>query len=142
MLWIALLLVWGWGCRAAAQELIFADTVLNIGAVTDTDAPHTYRFRFVNRSKRPAVILRIDSSCGCVKPSFSRRPVPAGGSGEVLLTFDPRGQAGAIYKLLPLYTAASGARPAVRLALSGTVRRSEKPKPKSSPAPKSDAPAQ
>lgn len=110
---------------AAAQQLIFSDSVCNVGQITENDAPRTYRFRCENRSDKPVVILRVDTSCGCVKSSFSRRPIAPGATGEVVVTFDPRGHAGALYKIMPVYTSASGKKPEARLALSGTVKRAQ-----------------
>lgn len=107
---------------AAAQQLIFPDSVCNVGRIAENDPPRTYRFRCENRSDKPVVILRVDTSCGCVKSSFSRRPIAPGGTGEVIVTFDPHGRAGALYKVMPVYTSASGKKPEARLALSGTVK--------------------
>lgn len=107
---------------AAAQQLIFPDSVCNVGSITENDPPRAYRFRCENRSDKPVVILRVDTSCGCVKSSFSRRPIAPGATGEVVVTFDPRGHAGALYKIMPVYTSASGKKPETRLALSGTVK--------------------
>lgn len=109
-------------CPAEAQELIFPDSVCNVGDIAENDPPRTYRFRYENRSDKPVVILRVDTSCGCVKSTFSRKPIAPGTAGEVVVTFDPHGREGALYKLMPVYTSASGKRPAVRLALSGTVK--------------------
>ena len=107
---------------AAAQQLIFPDSVCNVGDIAENDAPRTYRFPCENRSDKPVVILRVDTSCGCVQATYSRKPIAPHATGEVVVTFDPRGHAGALYKLMPVYTSDSGKRPAVRLALSGTVK--------------------
>lgn len=107
---------------AAAQQLIFPDSVCNVGSIAENDPPRTYRFRCENRSDKPVVILRVDTSCGCVKSSFSKRPIAPGATGEVVVTFDPHGRAGALYKVMPVYTSASGKKPEARLALSGTVK--------------------
>lgn len=107
---------------ADAQQLIFPDSVCNVGDIAENDPPRAYRFRYENRSDKPVVILRVDTSCGCVKSSFSRKPIAPGTSGEIIVTFDPHGREGALYKQMPVYTSASGKRPAIRLALSGTVK--------------------
>lgn len=121
-LFMLLLLLAGGLGGLRAQQLIFPDSVQHVGEIAENDAPRTYRFRCENRSDKPVVILRVDTSCGCVKSSFSRKPIAPGESGEVVVTFDPRGHEGALYKQMPVYTSASGRRPAVRLALSGTVK--------------------
>ena len=108
--------------RAEAQQLIFADSVQLVGEIAENDAPRTYRYRCENRSDKPVVILRVDTSCGCVKASFPRKPIAPGETGEVVVTFDPRGHEGALYKQMPVYTSDSGRRPTVKLTLSGTVK--------------------
>ena len=113
--------------RAAAQQLIFADSVQTLRDVAENDPPVLYRFRYENRSEKPVVILRVDTSCGCVKASFPRKPIAPGESGEIEVRFDPHGHEGALYKQMPVYTSGSGNRPAVRLALSGTIK---PPKPR------------
>lgn len=113
--------------RAAAQQLIFADSVQTIRDVAENDPPHTYRFVCENRSDKPVVILHVDTSCGCVKVTHTRKPIGPGESGEVIVKLDPRGHEGALYKQMPVYTSDSGNRPAVRLALSGVIK---PPRPK------------
>ena len=113
--------------RAAAQQLIFADSVQTVSGIAENDAPRTFRFACENRSDKPVVILRVDTSCGCVKVSHTRKPIAPGERGEVVVTLDPRGHEGALYKQMPLYTSASGRRPAVRLALSGVIRPPKRP---------------
>ena len=108
--------------KADAQQLIFPDSVCNVGDIAENDPPRTYRFRYENRSDKPVVILRVDTSCGCVKSAFSRKPIAPGATGEVVVTFDPHGREGALYKLMPVYASTSDKRPAIRLALSGTVK--------------------
>lgn len=121
--WLILLWLLGIGTlhRAAAQQLIFADSVQRVSEIAENDPPRTYRFRCDNVSDTPVVILRVDTSCGCVKATFTRKPIAPGESGEVVVTFDPRGHEGALYKQMPVYTSGSGKRPAVKLALSGVV---------------------
>ncbi|MCH5166217.1 MAG: DUF1573 domain-containing protein [Clostridiales bacterium] len=128
LLWIgALLLCLCAPGRSAAQQLVFADTVQLVGELAENDAPRSYTFVCENQSDKPIVILRVDTSCGCVKVSHTRKPIAPGERGEVVVTLDPRGHEGALYKQMPLYTSASGRRPAVRLALSGVIRPPKRP---------------
>lgn len=43
--------------KADAQQLIFPDSVCNVGDIAENDPPRTYRFRYENRSDKPVVIL-------------------------------------------------------------------------------------
>lgn len=106
---------------SSAQGLIFGDSVRDVGAISEDDAPRAYRFGYKNRSKEPVVILRVVTTCGCTQPAYSRQPIPAGGEGEVSVTLHPLGRAGALHKALFVYTNQSASKPAAQLTLTGVV---------------------
>jgi hypothetical protein len=51
-------------------------------------APVTHEFTFVNKGKVPLIITNASPSCGCTVPSWTRDPIPPGGSGNVKATFN------------------------------------------------------
>ena len=104
-----------------AQKLSFRATTVDVGTISEDDAPSTYVFRFSNQSLEPVVILRVVTSCGCAQPEFSRKPIAPNEEGELRVKFFPRGRAGALHKSLYVYTNASGKHPAHQLMLTGMV---------------------
>jgi Protein of unknown function (DUF1573) len=50
--------------------------------------PVTHEFSFVNKGKVPMIITNAQPSCGCTVPSWTRDPIPPGGSGYVKATFN------------------------------------------------------
>lgn len=50
--------------------------------------PVTHEFTFVNKGKVPMIITNAQPSCGCTVPSWTREPIPPGGSGSVKATFN------------------------------------------------------
>ena len=68
------------------------------------------RLRIENACDAPIVIVRHATSCGCVVPEYERRPIPAGGSADIVFTFDSQGEYGWQMKLLDFYLSSS-ARP-------------------------------
>lgn len=68
------------------------------------------RLRIENGCSKPVVIVRHSTSCGCVVPEYERRPIPAGGSADIVFTFDSQGEYGWQMKLLDFYLS-SAARP-------------------------------
>lgn len=50
--------------------------------------PVTHEFTFVNKGKVPMIITNAQPSCGCTVPSWTREPIPPGGSGTVKATFN------------------------------------------------------
>lgn len=68
------------------------------------------RLRIENGCGKPVVIVRHSTTCGCVVPEYERRPIPAGGSTDIVFTFDSQGEHGWQMKLLDFYLSSS-ARP-------------------------------
>ncbi len=60
----------------------------------------TINFPFTNTGNAPLVILKVDVSCGCLTPAFSRQPVMPGGKGSVRITIDVRSQRGDFNKIV------------------------------------------
>lgn len=68
------------------------------------------RLRIENGCGKPVVIVRHSTTCGCVVPEYERRPIPAGGSTDIVFTFDSQSEHGWQMKLLDFYLSSS-ARP-------------------------------
>lgn len=49
-------------------------------------------FKFTNTGDAPLVIVDAKSSCGCTVPQYTKDPVPAGESGELLVKFNGSGK--------------------------------------------------
>jgi hypothetical protein len=52
------------------------------------NVPVTHEFTFVNKGKVPMIITNAQPSCGCTVPSWTKEPIPPGGSGSVKATFN------------------------------------------------------
>lgn len=73
--------------QAKSQDIVFEKTIHDFGKLNDGDAPVSCSFRFTNKSAKPIVIYNVISSCGCTTPSWTKKPVPPEGSGEIKVTF-------------------------------------------------------
>lgn len=80
-----------------------------------------------NDADKPLTITRITASCGCLKAEYDRATVAVGESGELRLTYDPRGHAGEVAQRIFVYTDRSGRHPAAVLTLRGRVRAAADP---------------
>lgn len=58
------------------------------------DAPVEYTFKFKNTGTEPLIISEARGSCGCTVPQYSKEPIPVGESGEIQVSFDPKGKSG------------------------------------------------
>lgn len=62
-------------------------------------------FRFVNDGTAPLVLVRVITSCSCLKASFSKRPVEPADSGVIRITYEPhKSEPGAFNKVIQVYS--------------------------------------
>lgn len=76
----------------------FAESIYDFGNVSAGDGPVVHTFTFTNTGNSAVAIERVSVSCGCTKPEYSRKPVPAGQKGEVKVKYNPAGQKGEMNK--------------------------------------------
>lgn len=49
-------------------------------------------YTFTNTGEAPLIIENVRPSCGCTAPSWTKTPVPVGGTGEVEVLFNSKGK--------------------------------------------------
>ncbi len=76
--------------KLGAGEIKFIDTIKDFGKITDGEVvEHTYRFK--NVGKVPVTISKVEASCGCTTPDYTKDIIPPGGEGIVKATFNSSG---------------------------------------------------
>ncbi|MDT8347313.1 MAG: DUF1573 domain-containing protein [Flavobacteriaceae bacterium] len=71
------------------NQMVFEATTLDYGTIAqNSDGKRV--FKFVNNSDKPLVIARAKGSCGCTVPSYPKKPVMPGESGEIEVTYDTK----------------------------------------------------
>lgn len=91
--------------------LKFSETVFDFGRVARKGGDVSHDFAFRNEGDRPLVVLRVITSCSCVKASFPRHPVAPGQSGVIRITYEPhKSEPGAFNKVIQIYSNAAGGR--------------------------------
>jgi hypothetical protein len=53
-----------------------------------------YSYKFKNTGQAPLIVQNAAPSCGCTVPSWSKEPIPVGGTGFVTAEFDTNGKSG------------------------------------------------
>ncbi len=71
----------------------FERTDHDFGTVTEGQKV-SYTYKITNTGEAPLVIQNAQPSCGCTVPTFSKDPIPVGGSGFVTAEFDSSGKPG------------------------------------------------
>lgn len=55
--------------------------------------PAVYTFNFTNTGEVPIIISKVETTCGCTVPEYSKVPVKGGEKGFVKVTLTPSGAA-------------------------------------------------
>jgi hypothetical protein len=97
----------------------FSAKLHDFGKIAEAEGKKSFTFYVSNKGNQPLVIQRIEASCGCTTPEFTKTPIPPGGKGVITAIFDPENRSGIFSKTLTVYTNSTPA--AVVLTLKGEV---------------------
>ena len=75
----------------------FETTTYDFGEVVEGERL-TYAFKFKNTGKSNLIIYSSEATCGCTTSQPPKAPIRPGESGEILVTFDSKGQKGQVKK--------------------------------------------
>jgi hypothetical protein len=100
------------------ENLAFATETHDFGTVPEGPAAE-YEFRFKNTGKEPITISKVQASCGCTTPSYSKEPVLPGKDGAIKASYNTNGRPGAFTKTI---TVVSNAGTKV-VTIKGTVEK-------------------
>lgn len=50
--------------------------------------PVSYEFSFTNTGSEPLIINKVESTCGCTVPEYTKTPIKPGAEGTIKVTFD------------------------------------------------------
>jgi hypothetical protein len=78
-----------------------------------------YSFKYTNTGKSPLLISDIRTTCGCTVSAWNKKPLAAGKSEQIEVTFDTSNKVGRQHKVLVLLTNATQA--LVYLEMQGNV---------------------
>lgn len=117
-----------------AKQLNFREETHDFGVVDENKGPVTHEFVFTNNSPRPVKILKVQASCGCTTPGWSKEVIPPGKQGFIQASYDPKGRPGFFSKSLTVTTDLEAA--PVILQIKGQVTNDAKPAPSDYPVAK------
>ena len=102
-----------------AQVASFETTVHDFGTAPESVGSLVYEFKFTNTGDKPLLITRVNTSCGCTTPGWTKEPVQPGGSGMVSASYGAKGRPGPFDKTLSVSTNGQGA--SITLHIKGNV---------------------
>ncbi len=100
-----------------APHMEFNELVHDYGTL-EYGGDGTTVFKFKNTGKEPLVITKVNTSCGCTSPSWSKEPVKKKDTGEITVKYNTR-ITGRFTKTVTVYSNAPES--PVRLKIKGEV---------------------
>lgn len=68
--------------------VIFDKTMYDFGEVVCENKSHSCTFVVENHTDKPLVILSVNTSCSCLRATYSRRPMKVGQKSVITITLD------------------------------------------------------
>jgi len=67
-----------------AQKAVinFEVKTYDFGKINEDDGKATYIFNFTNAGNSPLVVSRVQASCGCTTPTWTKEPIEPGKKGR------------------------------------------------------------
>ena len=91
----------------------------DFGIISEADGLASHTFTVKNTGTESLVITRITASCGCTRPDWSKAPIEPGKSGEIKVSYNPKGRPGPFYKSIAVHSNAKNGR--LNLYVKGNV---------------------
>jgi len=107
------------GVMAQTVTITFEKNTHDFGKIKEQDGLATYSFTFKNTGDAPLVINRVNASCGCTTPNWTKEPILPGKSGTITASYNPAGRPGPFIKTISVFSNA-GPNP-VTLSIKGDV---------------------
>jgi hypothetical protein len=85
------------------ENVAFKSDSYDFGTIPEGPAAE-HVFMFTNTGKEPIVIERVQPSCGCTAPDWTKEPVAPGKQGIVTSTYGTQGRPGHLEKNMTVFT--------------------------------------
>ena len=76
----------------------------DFGKILEKDGKVTHVFNFTNKGNAPLVVNKVQASCGCTTPTWTKEPVEAGKKGAITVTYNTSGRPGSFTKTITVYS--------------------------------------
>lgn len=97
--------------KPAGAHLKLVESSCDFGDVPRRGGDLVHEFRFVNDGTAPLVLLRVATSCSCLRGSFDKRPVAPADSGVIRIVYEPhKSEPGTFNKVVQVYSNSTGGR--------------------------------
>lgn len=90
--------------KTTGAKIVAEVTDYDFGVIKEADGKVSYTFVIKNEGTKPMVITRVISACGCTVPEYDTKPIEAGKTSNIKVTFDPTGRPGPFVKTIAVYS--------------------------------------
>jgi hypothetical protein len=80
------------------------EATYDFGVIQEDNGTVTHTFTISNSGDMPLVVTRVIASCGCTTPEWTKEPIAPGKTGEIKITFNPKGRPGPFVKTISVYS--------------------------------------
>ncbi|MDR1162090.1 MAG: DUF1573 domain-containing protein [Tannerellaceae bacterium] len=91
-------------------ELYIDEPTHDFGVIVEADGLASHTFIIKNTGVDPLVVTRVTASCGCTRPDWTKSPIEPGSTGEVTISYNPRGRPGPFLKSVAVLSNAKNKR--------------------------------
>lgn len=89
--------------EVSGAKIKFDVSNYDFGKIKEQDGKVTYNFKFKNVGTDNMVITRVQASCGCTTPEWTKEPIAVGKSGIISVTYNPAHRPGIFNKTITVY---------------------------------------
>jgi hypothetical protein len=89
---------------AQSAIITFEKNTHDFGKIKEQDGVATVVFSFQNTGDAPLVINRVQASCGCTTPSWTREPILPGKTGNITAAYNPANRPGTFIKSISVFS--------------------------------------
>lgn len=90
----------------------------DFGTIKEADGPVTAVFKVINGTNEAIILTKVQASCGCTTPSYTKEPIEPGKTGEITATYNPSGRPGNFDKTI---TATTSTNEKLTMRIKGVV---------------------
>lgn len=104
--------------KSQGSDITFEQLNHNFGKLKRGGEKVVHLFEFTNNSTAPLIITRTTTSCRCISVKYPKRPIAAGASSQIEVTYDPK-DVGAFNKSIDIHANIPGG--TITLLVTGVV---------------------
>lgn len=87
-----------------APKATFKSDVHDFGKVEESAGSVSCEFTFKNDGDAPLIIQRVQTTCGCTTPDYTKEPILPGKEGKIKVTYSTSGRPGVFDKKVTIFS--------------------------------------